>query len=677
MGIDRRSFIKFAAGAGLGVTASPLPWKMIDDVAIWTQNWPWIPSNPKGESVWAATTSKYCPSACGLKVRMVGGQAVRGIGDADHPLGGGLSPLAAAEIQMLNSPSRVKRPLRRTTDGRLDPISWEEAEKILLDKLGAAGPQVACVSGDETGSSLGALSALLAGRGSNQLYVMPSEAQAAGRAWRLMGGKGQVGYDLEGSDFVLAVGANVLESWGTFIRNRRVFASSRGETPGASFVYAGPVQNQSAAVADQWIPLRPGSELVFLLGLCALLAQQGRSVEAADFLGFRDMLAGYDPQQVNALTEVSVQVLQSAAAALIRAERPLILAGSECGYGGGAATVMAGLALNLLLGGKGLRDIPLSGPVLPGEKSRPDIQAGDLAAYMGKGAPPQALLFYSANPAYALPGPKTAREFIQATPFKAAFTSFLDETASLCDLVLPVTFSMEGLDDLESPYGCAKPFYAVCRKLVDGPAEARPGLELILDLSAKLGKKLASSAQDVIKARAKALSADANALNQGKVFEGSAASLPGRFALLPEIMRKAAESVKNAAPTLLAPLSRTALGTAQSGIPPFNAKLIRAGELEGNGMQALLNRTTAYSRGLQDGDLVRISAGQGEIVARVRIFEGIVPDALALTMGLGHTALDVFSLGKGANVADLFEPAPEEGSGLTVWNRVGLTVVKV
>ena len=40
---DRRAFIKLAVGGVLGVHASPLMWKLMDDSTIWTQNWSWVP----------------------------------------------------------------------------------------------------------------------------------------------------------------------------------------------------------------------------------------------------------------------------------------------------------------------------------------------------------------------------------------------------------------------------------------------------------------------------------------------------------------------------------------------------------------------------------------------------------------------------------------------------------
>ena len=37
---NRRNFIKLLVGGAVGVHLTPLPWKLMDDIAIWTQNWP-------------------------------------------------------------------------------------------------------------------------------------------------------------------------------------------------------------------------------------------------------------------------------------------------------------------------------------------------------------------------------------------------------------------------------------------------------------------------------------------------------------------------------------------------------------------------------------------------------------------------------------------------------------
>lgn len=63
--------------------------------------------------------------------------------------------------------------------------------------------------------------------GSTEFYFMPGEELPALKAWSLMGGQGRLGYDIEHSDFILSIGANFLESWGTVARNRRAYRAGR------------------------------------------------------------------------------------------------------------------------------------------------------------------------------------------------------------------------------------------------------------------------------------------------------------------------------------------------------------------------------------------------------------------------------------------------------------------
>ncbi len=86
MALDRRDFIKFLAGGAAGTLITPIPWKLTDDLSIWTQNWPWIPKNLKGPNEYISTTSKLCPTACGMNVRTVDGRPVRAVGNPESPL---------------------------------------------------------------------------------------------------------------------------------------------------------------------------------------------------------------------------------------------------------------------------------------------------------------------------------------------------------------------------------------------------------------------------------------------------------------------------------------------------------------------------------------------------------------------------------------------------------------
>jgi hypothetical protein len=43
MKISRRDLLTWGGGLTAGMLVTPVPWKLMDDTAKWTQNWPWIP----------------------------------------------------------------------------------------------------------------------------------------------------------------------------------------------------------------------------------------------------------------------------------------------------------------------------------------------------------------------------------------------------------------------------------------------------------------------------------------------------------------------------------------------------------------------------------------------------------------------------------------------------------
>ncbi len=687
MSFARRAILKFIGGAVVGVVATPIIWKGIDDTAIWSQNWPWIPKNMDGETIFAPAISKLCPSNQGLLVQLTGGRPVRTHGNPGHPLSlGGLSALAAAEVQLLYSPARVKRPMRRNADGSYAAISWDEAMKALVEGLrgGLGQNRLACVTGDECGTISEFFSAFTVACGSaGRFFAMPGEAQAGARAWELSGGSGQIGYDIEKADYILALGANVLESWGTAIRNRRIFAAQRphGEAPALGLAYAGPVQNNTASVADVWLPIKPGTEAAVALGLANLLIAQGASADAPGFAEFKALAASFTPDMVKAVTGLEPQRLEAVAKALAGAKRPLVIAGSSCDQGGGTAPILAGLALNALLGGlRGgiVGDLPIAGPVVARALSRTDVYKNDLAAFaagLAKGeAAPAALVVYEANPVYGLPRGKAFAKALETVPFKVAFTSFFDETAACCNLVLPIPMGLERADDADTPYGCGTVVYTQSAPVVKPLVDARPADAVLIAAAKELNIDLGlASLADAMAAKAAAYGAK---MKPGQAYKGASGEAPYSLRLRPDVIAAALKQPAPAGKLGLALVERLSMGTANSGIPPFNTKTIRHNELSGEMACVMVNGATAADLKVGEGDRVNVYSGDASITALVSLSETVASGAAAVLLGLGHTALDEFSRDKGANVMDIIPAEAEPASGLFAWSRARVDIVK-
>lgn len=688
--MNRRGFLKFAAGGTVGLVASPIIWNTLYDAVYWTQSWGWIPRLKKGDNEYIPTISKLCPSGTGIRIRLVGGRPVRALGNPDNPMSlGALTALAAAETQLQVSPARLKEPLKRSPDGAYVAISWEEAEQLLKDNALAAKGSTACISGDPTSSVNEVFSGLLNATGSTDFYLMPGEEQPAAKAWSLMGGQGRLGYDIEHSDFILAIGANVLESWGTVARNRRAFKAGRpaGEEATLKFAYAGPVQNNTAAGADWWLPIKPGTEMALALGVAHLLLKNGKMSFSAGVQGFSALAAQYTPEKVQQLTGVDPKSLETVVAALAQAKKPLVVAGSALGAGGGAGPIMAAIAVNMLLGRAGqeggIKDLPFPNPVVNNATSFRALLSRDLVGWTravaaGQQPAPKMLMIYDANPLYALPADSGMKDVLAKTPFKVAMASFMSETCAACDLVLPAAMGLERFDDAYTPYGSGQINYSVARPVVEPFYQARPVGELMIALAQEMGVDLGvEDMPSLLNKKAMSLGANFQAMTEsGEVFMGAQQGAFSVPVYNVEAMQAAATAQPQTGTVQVAPVVVLGMGTPQTAIPPFATKIITDYQLIGSYSVAQMNGATAARLGVRKGDRLKLSNDNAAATVLVDVFEGVQSDTVALCAGLGHTAFDEFSRGKGINITTLTGVTQEPGTGLSVWGGAGVNAVK-
>jgi anaerobic selenocysteine-containing dehydrogenase len=638
-----------SVGATVGILFTPTVWTALDDVSIWTQNWPWIPTLKYGEVKNVPTVSKMCESGCAVKVRTVAGEAFGTEGNPDNPLsGGGICPLCANGVQVMNSPTRIKAPRLNGAE-----ISWDEAKQIVAEKLAAAGSKVAVVSGDQTGTVNEVFSALLASQGSDAFYAMPCEMQTANTAWNgLMGGSGQVGYDLENADVVLLAGADALESWGPTVANMQAFAANES----GKFIFAGPVQTRTAAVTSKWVPVPTEGMAAFTLGICYYVMQAGRSVPAADFEQFKAMvMSGYTPAKVEAATGVAADTMADIARTLLSASNPVVVPA------GSVAADAAAFALNLLLGGA-MKVLPEFDKAIDTAMSRSEMLKKDIL----QGVNADLLLVYEANPVYALP------EQIKAG-FTVAFDSVETETTAAADLVLPTPHPYERFDDLASPYGLAAATYTLGAPVSKPTLNVMSAGDFVLGL-VDLGFE---SFEEVLDAKVAALGANKRALVAGAAHVAGDAVDASGVTLASSVLGKAAVPVKGTGAVALAPYTLLNVGTANQATTPNAPCTISNNQLIGDHMVVMMASATAKKLGVDVGTKVKLSGGNGDCEALVQIYEGVLPGVVAAPLGLGHTVGDEFSKGKGDNVYKILTVSSEAATGTSTWAGSTVNIAKI
>ena len=131
--LTRRSLLKFMGGAAVGAVLSPLPWKLLDDASIWTQNWDWIARPPRGPVSWKSTTCTLCPRGCGLRARLVGDAFVSAWPQPGHAVAATLCPLGLAAAQLRFHPARVRGVAQRDAARADAPWRIVDADATVAD----------------------------------------------------------------------------------------------------------------------------------------------------------------------------------------------------------------------------------------------------------------------------------------------------------------------------------------------------------------------------------------------------------------------------------------------------------------------------------------------------------------------------------------------------------------
>ena len=653
MSVARRAFIQMSVGATVGILFTPTVWTALDDASIWTQNWPWIPTLKYGEVKGVPTVSKMCESGCAVKVRTVAGEMFGTEGNMENPLsGGGICPLCANGVQVRNSPTRIKAPMLNGEE-----ITWEKAQEVVAEKLEAAGSKVAVISGDQTGTINEVFSGLLASQDSDKFYMMPCDMQAADKAWTgLMGGSGQIGYDMENSDVVLLAGADAFESWGPMVANKKAFAANEN----GKFIFAGPMQTKTASVTSKWVPVPAEGMAAFTLGICYYVLQAGKSVPAADFAQFKSMvMSGYTPAKVEAATGVKADQIAEVAKQLLSASSPVVVPA------GSVAANAAAFALNLLLGG-GMKVLPEFGKAVETAMSRSDMLKQDIL----QGVSADLLFVYEANPTYALP------EQVKAG-FTVAFDSIHTETTAAADLVLPTLHAYDRYDDLATPYGLAAATYSLggptTKPALDDQPHGKCAGTFLLGL-ADLGYE---NFLEVLEAKVEAVGGDMDELMEGAAYVLEETPDVSGVTLAANVLGRASVPVKGTGALGLAPYTVLTVGTANQATTPNAPCVISNNQLLGDNLVVMMNGATAKKVGVAVGDKVKLSGGNGECEALVQIFEGVFTDTVAAPLGLGHTVGDEFSKGKGDNVYKILTVSSEAAAGASTWAGSTVNVAKI
>ena len=712
MKLTRRNFLAWAGIAATGAIACDL----FDD-ELRVQSPALIPEDlVKGRDNWYATFDSSVPGGEGVLVRVMEGRAKKVRGNPRFPTNQGKqSATADTLLQSLYHPDRIAGPMLRNGprgSGLYRSIGWEEALNRFNAAVDERGQGMLLITEDRKCSFAKICGAFADAFGGRHVAFGGAADDSAYRAAvkDVMGTDSLPFHDIANADTLTSFGSDFLSTWGSPTAYSVAYGKFRSR-PNMSdrgrHFHFGSRYSMTAANADKWIPINPGSEGYAAMALAwAVAASDPESPAVAQITGVAGPgpLSEFIPDALVDVLGIPDEVLggqtvreffENLARDYMAHGGLAIGGGGEAGaYSNGQFNASAVLILNYLLGNVGheggllpdpgspISDSPTAAPVA----SLVDWQqiAGDIS-----GGAASLVVIHNANPVHGLPasvGLEAALGNENVVVISAS--QFLDETSAMADLLLPDRAALEDWgDDLPDPMPGYR-VYAVQQPVVNPLADLDPRSfpDVLLNAAATLGRgdtMPAASYEAMIRSNIEeTLEADlTDTLMRGGWWDENAT---GRVATPPE--GTLARIARRAAPANL-------VGSGNFQLLPYEHHTLRDGRnahlpWAQNTPDPLttvtwqtwvdINEKQGKDMGLREGDVVNITTGADSIQALVYLNPGTPPGVAAVPMGGGRKIGSDYATDRDAresgNVVSILEPVAVDGAGGLAWSSTRCSI---
>jgi anaerobic selenocysteine-containing dehydrogenase len=680
--VTRRDVFRVAAGTAAGVMLTPAPWKLVDDLAIWTQNWSWIPVPSNGPVTTASTVCSLCPAGCGLEARCVSGIPVS-LKGREHPI----CPLGQTGHHLPFHPARITCPVHVDHGPVRNPLRKVSLEQVLNAFRKKSESDVVAVLDTRPGRSMSAAwRRFIAGQPRGIYLPSPNrEGASLATAESLLAAPPEtIGYDTPNARTIVSFGAPLAEGWGASpVVNRLLDDDVR-------LIQIEPVWSRTAELADTWLPARPGTEAVVALAIANVLLAElrigGETLAAAsDRAAYESLVARFTPEVAAGITGLRARDISNAART-IAANLPAVVIAGEDPAGGrlGTESETAILGLNLLLGSGLTHRRPL-----------PEPFDGKLAPALALATVPdrsiRRLIIDASAGDSAMPWPAIVRK-LAADAVVIALSPFAAGTARRADYIVPTLPFLEAVQEIGTAETSPVATFTLSAAIL--PPAAGP-IDPVAFLHAIGGSLEFSSLEELIAAR----TARIHAAGRGSVItfgDGSTKRIaefesadamrdalleggrwiddpieqpaPRAFSLLngsgPELARQPAQH----ALTLMPRSTRDA--TASAAVSPVVSKLDQESALRRCGRTAAVNPETARKLGVRNGKKARLSTAMGAIAVTIATDAAVMPDVIELCVGPDAIARGEKGARHSLNALDL---CPAAGDG--VWRTTEAKLV--
>jgi len=632
-----------------------------------------------GLSTYYATTCRECAAACGLVVRTMQGRAIKVEGNAANPVNlGKTCARGQATLHGLYNPDRVENPTKQNRASSLskDSLDWDAAIQIVSDALkNNKASEIAFLLGmapdhlfdlvSDLANTIGAPAPIRFGA----LSMFESRATLSKAAENLFGQSAMPYFDLGGADVVLSFGANFLETWLSPVAFTRDFAKMRRGNPKRRgyLIQFEARMSQTAAKADKWVPVRPGTEGLVALAIGKLVAQAKGGAVSRTF-------ASVDVKQIASNADVKLETLEYIAQMVAEAENPLAIpGGSALGQSNGLQTAEAVLAFNALVGnyGKpgGVSISPLSPNTDGYHRPASPQEMTDLIGKM-KSNNIKVLFIHGVNPVFELPESLGFADALKSVPQVISFATFPDETAVASDYVFPDHHGLESWGYQRAVTGTTQSVLSGAQPVVSPFYNTRATADVLISAAQLAGGKFSQAlpftdevafienkleglvGQDGSFSAPEINSFSSYFQQHGGWWTNAELASPSPSNTLGRNIKLDAAKFAGEGEFFFIPFVSPTLGEAGANKPWLQELPDPTTTVMWN-TWVEMNPETAKEMGIEDDDVVRIVSEAGVVEAPVYRYPAIRPDTIAMPFGQGHTAYGQFAAGRGANPADI------------------------
>ncbi len=429
------------------------------------------------------TFCRICEAGCGLKLTIDNNRIKAIEPDKNHVNSKGYACIKGLSLEkFVESPDRLTQPQKKVGD-KFISISWDQALAEIGSKLRAihqqhGGQSIASYTGNPIGFSLWPNTAnqgFLKGLGSDKLFTVgtldcSNKFAAADRIYGSFAN--QTFPDIAHIDMLISIGSNPLISKMSFIALPHPMEQlQKIEQRGGEIVWINPRKTESAKRCGKYLPIRPDSDVFFMLGfLHQLIEQDGvKHQRVAQYMeGYQELAALAKPwtaEKVEQVTHIPAAELKSLVTRYINADGAAIYSSTGINQGRfGTLAFWLQECINAISGNLDKRGGSLMGkPAIefPDTTKEAKYSRINNTPYITAGIPTgiladeiltpgdgqvKALFVMAGNPLMACANSDRLAEAFEQLTLLVSIDLYRNETANYADYILPGLHFLERAD---------------------------------------------------------------------------------------------------------------------------------------------------------------------------------------------------------------------------------------